>query len=171
MDLYYVVDIDDIFLLSLIIVVTLFTGIFIISEEDIFEDPNIFSKIKSILNHTYKVLSSTQHMYGNYPYDNNRLVLHMATNTKVITCKSVEVGSGTKTVIKPAEWKFLPKVPQWQRLDCYYEFDDIYPVVVKNSGISVKQQFQVYYSYRILYFSLLHDGQLILNQNSLDPSG
>ncbi|CAH2075315.1 unnamed protein product, partial [Iphiclides podalirius] len=31
---------------------------------------------------------------------------------------------------------------QWQRLDCYYEFDDVYPVIVKKSGISVKQQFQ-----------------------------
>lgn len=68
----------------------------------------------------------------------------MSTSTKVLTCKSVEVGTPVKsTVIKPVEWKFLPKSQQWQRLDCYYEFDDVYPVIVKKSGISVKQQFQV----------------------------
>lgn len=68
----------------------------------------------------------------------------MSTNTQVLTCKSVEVGAGSKsTVIKPVDWKFIPKTHQWQRLDCYYEFDDIYPVVVKKNGISVKQQFQV----------------------------
>lgn len=67
----------------------------------------------------------------------------MCTSTKVLTCKSVEVGVGSKMSIKPVEWKFLPKPQQWQRLDCYYEFDDVYPVIVKKSGISVKHQFQV----------------------------
>ncbi|CAH0627106.1 unnamed protein product [Chrysodeixis includens] len=118
-------------------------GIFITSDEDIFEDPNCFSKVKSIINNVYKAMSANQYMYGNCPYTNERLILHMSNSTKVLTCKSIEVGSGTKnTVIKPVEWKFLPKAQQWQRLDCYYEFDDVYPVVVKKSGISVKQQFQ-----------------------------
>ncbi|CAB3221441.1 unnamed protein product [Arctia plantaginis] len=118
-------------------------GIFVTSEEDVFEDPNCFSKVKSILNHVYKAQNINQYMYGNCPYNNERLVLHMSTSTKVLNCKSVEVGTGSKsTVIKPVEWKFLPKPQQWQRLDCYYEFDDVYPVIVKNCGISVKQQFQ-----------------------------
>lgn len=100
--------------------------------------------MKAVLNHTYKALDANQHMYGNCPYTTERLVLHMSTNTQVLTCKSVEVGAGSKsTVIKPVDWKFVPKTHQWQRLDCYYEFDDIYPVVVKKNGISVKQQFQV----------------------------
>ncbi|KAM3962417.1 protein odr-4 homolog [Aphomia sociella] len=118
-------------------------GVFITSDEDIFEDPNYFSKVRSILNHTYKALNTNQFMYGNCPYSNERLVLHMSTNTKVLTCKSIEVGSSAKgTVIKPVDWKFLSKPQQWQRLDCYYEFDDVYPVIVKKSGISVKHQFQ-----------------------------
>ncbi|CAH2107315.1 unnamed protein product [Euphydryas editha] len=117
-------------------------GIFITSDEDVFEDPNHFSKIKTILNFTHKILSSNPHMFGNYPHSNERLILHMSTSTKVLTCKSMEVGSGKTTSIKPVEWKFLPKPQQWQRLDCYYEFDDIYPIIVKKSGISVKQQFQ-----------------------------
>ncbi|XP_049866304.1 protein odr-4 homolog [Pectinophora gossypiella] len=116
-------------------------GIFITSDEDIFEDPNLFSKVKSVLNYTHKSLGSNPYMYGNCPHMNERLVLHMSTNTKVLTCKSVEVGSST-TAIKPVDWKFMPKPQQWQRLDCYYEFDEVYPVVVKKSGISVKQQFQ-----------------------------
>lgn len=120
----------------------LFSGIFIISEDDIFEDPIYFSKAKSILNYTYKALSTNQYMYGNYPHSNERLILHMSTNTKVLTCKSMEVGAA-KTVIKPVDWKFLSKPQQWQRLDCYYDFDEIYPVTVKKNGISVKQQFQV----------------------------
>lgn len=85
-----------------------------------------------------------EYMYGNCPNFNERLVLHMSTNTKVLTCKSVEVGTPSKNAImKPVEWKFLPKPQQWQRLDCYYEFDEVYPVIVKKSGISVKHQFQV----------------------------
>lgn len=118
-------------------------GIFVTSDKDIFEDPNCFSKVKSILNHIFKAMNINQYMYGNCPYTNERLVLHMSTSTKVLNCKSVEVGSSNKsTVIKPVDWKFLPKLQQWQRLDCYYEFDDVYPVIVKKSGISVKQQFQ-----------------------------
>ncbi|KOB72846.1 Protein odr-4-like protein, partial [Operophtera brumata] len=118
-------------------------GIFITSDEDIFEEPNSFSKVKAILNTTYKALEANRHMYGNCPYTTERLVLHMSTNTKVLTCKSVEVGTASNsTVIKPVDWKFVPKTQQWQRLDCYYEFDDIYPVIVKKNGISVKQQFQ-----------------------------
>ncbi|XP_075970610.1 protein odr-4 homolog [Anticarsia gemmatalis] len=118
-------------------------GIFITSDEDIFEDPNCFSKVKSILNHIYKTQNVNEYMYGNCPSTNERLVLHMSTSTKVLNCKSIEVGPGNKsTVIKPVDWKFLPKQQQWQRLDCYYEFDDVYPVIVKKSGISVKQQFQ-----------------------------
>lgn len=89
-------------------------------------------------------MNINQYMYGNCPNLTERLVLHMSTNTKVLNCKSIEVGAGVKnTVIKPVDWKFLPKPQQWQRLDCYYEFDDVYPVIVKKSGISVKQQFQV----------------------------
>ncbi|VVC99507.1 unnamed protein product [Leptidea sinapis] len=117
-------------------------GIFITSGEEIFEDPNYFSKMKSVLNYTHKALSANPYMYGSYPHSNERLILHMSTNTKVLTCKSVEVGTGIKTSIKPVEWKFLAKPQQWQCLECYFEFDDIYPVVVKKSGISVKQQFQ-----------------------------
>lgn len=82
-------------------------------------------------------------MFGSNPHSNERLILHMSTSTKVLTCKSMEVGSSRTTSVKPVEWKFLPKPQQWQRLDCYYEFDDIYPIIVKKSGISVKQQFQV----------------------------
>ncbi|XP_041976537.1 protein odr-4 homolog [Aricia agestis] len=116
-------------------------GIFIVSEGDIFEDPTSFSKAKTILNYTHKVLSSNQYMYGNYSHSNERLVLHMSTSTKVLTCKSLEVGA-PKTIIKPVEWKFLSKPQQWQRIDCYYDFDEVYPVIVKQKGISVKQQFQ-----------------------------
>lgn len=83
-------------------------------------------------------------MYGNCLSNHERLILHMSTNTKVLTCKSVEVGPASKsTVMKPVDWKFVPKPFQWQRLDCYYEFDEVYPVIVKKNGISVKQQFQV----------------------------
>ncbi|CAK1604228.1 unnamed protein product [Parnassius mnemosyne] len=118
-------------------------GIFITSDEDIFEEPNYFSKVKSILNYMYRILNSNRFMFANCPDSNERLILHMSTNTKVLTCKSVEIGGPNKnTSIKPVEWKFLSKPQQWQRLDCYYEFDDVYPVIVKNSGISVKQQFQ-----------------------------
>ncbi|XP_047514852.1 protein odr-4 homolog [Pieris napi] len=117
-------------------------GIFITSDEDIFEDPNYFSKVKSVLNYTHKALNSNQYMYGNIPNSNEKLILHMSTSTKVLTCKSIEVDVGSKMSIKPVEWKFLPKPQQWQRLDCYYEFDEVYPVLVKNSGISVKHQFQ-----------------------------
>lgn len=121
------------------------SGIFITSDEDIFEDPNYFSKVRTILNYTHKVLNSSPFMLANSPQSNERLVLHMSTNTKVLTCKSIEVGGTTKNIsTKPVEWKFLPKPQQWQRLDCYYEFDDVYPVIVKKSGISVKQQFQVF---------------------------
>lgn len=120
------------------------SGIFITSDEDIFEDPNSFSKVKSVVNHIYKVMSTNQYMYGNCLNTNERLILHMSTSTKVLTCKSIEVGASAKTtMISPVEWKFLAKPQQWQRLDCYYEFDDAYPVIVKKSGISVKQQFQV----------------------------
>lgn len=125
-------------------------GIFVTSDEDIFDDPNHFSKVKSILNYMYKALNVDQYMYGNCPYSNERLVLHMSTNTKVLTCKTVEVGTANKTgLMKPVEWKFLPKAQQWQRLDCYYEFDEVYPVIVKKSGISVKHQFQVINSLKI----------------------
>ncbi|CAG9785060.1 unnamed protein product [Diatraea saccharalis] len=118
-------------------------GIFVTSDEDIFEDPNQFSKVKEILHYIHKVLNVNQYMYGNCPYTNERLVLHMSTSTKVLNCKSVEVGAPNRsTVIKPVEWKFVPKIQQWQRLDCYYEFDEVYPVIVKKSGISVKHQFQ-----------------------------
>lgn len=128
------------------------SGIFITSDEDIFEDPNCFSKVKSVLNQIYKVMNANEFMYGNCPYSNERLVLHMSTSTKVLTCKSIEVGAGSKGIaIKPVEWKFLPKPQQWQRLDCYYEFDDVYPVIVKKSGISVKQQFQVGFQFYFFY--------------------
>lgn len=90
-------------------------------------------------------------MYGNCPNLNEKLVLHMSTNTKILTCKSVDVGSGKTTSIKPVEWKFLPKPQQWQRLDCYYEFDEVYPVIVKKNGISVKEQFQVSMHYHIRF--------------------
>lgn len=119
------------------------TGIFVTTDEDVFEDPNCFSKLRSIANYTYKLLNSNPYMFGNCPQMTERLILHMSTSTKVLTCKSIEVGPVKGTVLKPVDWKFLPKAQQWQRLDCYFEFDDVYPVIVKKSGISVKQQFQV----------------------------
>ena len=79
----------------------------------------------------------------------------MSTNTKVLNCKSIEVGLGKTTSIKPVEWKFLSKPQQWQRLDCYYEFDEVYPVIVKKSGISVKEQFQVSLVYNIYFIIFL----------------
>lgn len=130
--------------MSKYVTVLTFTGIFVISDEDIFYDPNCFSKVKSILNYIHKALSNNQYMNGNNPCSNERLILHMSTSTKVLTCKAIEVGAGSKnTVIRPVEWKFLSKPQLWQRLDCYYEFDEVYPVIVKKSGISVKHQFQV----------------------------
>ncbi|CAG9560483.1 unnamed protein product [Danaus chrysippus] len=117
-------------------------GIFITSDEDIFEDPNHFSKVRAVLNYVHKALGMNQFMYGNYTNLNEKLILHMSTSTKVLTCKTIEVGVGKNSAIKPVDWKFLPKHQQWQRLDCYYEFDEVYPVIVKKSGISVKQQFQ-----------------------------
>lgn len=119
-------------------------GIFVTSEDDVFEDPGNFNKVRSIINHVYKVLSAPTHMYGCCPYDNDRLVLHMNSKTNAVTCKCIEiVTSGRVPITKPVDWKFLSKPQQWQRLDCYYEFDEIYPIIVKNGGISVKQQFQV----------------------------
>ncbi|KAI8428903.1 hypothetical protein MSG28_007536 [Choristoneura fumiferana] len=117
-------------------------GIFVTTDEDVFEDPNCFSKLRAILNYTYKLLNTNPYMFGNCLEISERLILHMSTSTKVLTCKSVEVGPVKSTVLKPVDWKFLPKAQQWQRLDCYFEFDDVYPVIVKKSGISVKQQFQ-----------------------------
>lgn len=118
-------------------------GIFITSDEDIFSVQNNFKKVCSIMNHMYKVLITSQHMYGCCPVDNERLILHMNTKNKTLICKSLEIGTSSRTPLpKTVDWKFLPKPQQWQRLDCYYEFDEIYPVVVKNGGISVKQQFQ-----------------------------
>lgn len=110
--------------------------------------------MKSVLNYTYRALGANQYMFANYPHSNERLILHMSTNTKVLTCKSIEVGSG-KSTIKNVDWKFVPKPTQWQRLDCYYEFDDVYPVIVKKSGISVKQQFQVPFIYYVFIMFIL----------------
>lgn len=141
----HITDFQPAFLISFSTVIY-FSGIFVICEEDVFEEPSLFSKLKLILNYVYKSLSANPHMYGNCPNTNDRLVLHMSTSTKVLKCKSVEVGT-SKFAITPVEWKFLPKPQQWQRLDCYYEFDEVYPVVVKKSGISVKQQFQVPFCY------------------------
>ncbi|XP_050342461.1 protein odr-4 homolog [Nymphalis io] len=146
-------------------------GIFITSDEDIFEDPNHFSKIRAVLNFIHKTLSSNQFMFGNYPHMNERLILHMSTSTKVLTCKSIEVGSSKTTSMKPVEWKFLSKMQQWQRLDCYYEFDDVYPVIVKKSGISVKQQFQqiLEVAYKTIQSSVMFiDGELKDGSDALE---
>ncbi|XP_026329019.1 protein odr-4 homolog [Hyposmocoma kahamanoa] len=147
-----------------------FSGIFVICEEDVFDEPNLFGKIKLILNYVYKSLSTNPYMYGNCPNTNDRLVLHMSTSTKVLKCKSVEVGT-SKFAITPVEWKFLPKSQQWQRLDCYYEFDEVYPVVVKKSGISVKQQFQqiLESAHKTIQSSVMFiDGELKDGTESLD---
>lgn len=147
-------------------------GIFVTSDEDVFEDPNCFSKLRSTLNHIYKGLSINEYMFGNCPYSNERLILHMSTSTKVLTCKSLEVGGLNKnTTLKPVEWKFSPKALSWQRLDCYYEFDEIYPVIVKNSGVSVKNQFQqiLESAHKIIESSVMFiDGELKDGSESLD---
>lgn len=119
-----------------------FTGIFITSEEEIFDNTNASSKVKSVLNYMHKVLNVNPHMYGNCTETNEKLVLHYSNKT--VVCKSIEVNSAIKGLgAKPVDWKFTPKECQWQRLDTYYEFDEVYPVLVKKNGISVKDQFQV----------------------------
>ncbi|GBP04393.1 Protein odr-4 homolog [Eumeta japonica] len=65
-------------------------GIFVISDEDVFDDPNLYTKVRMILSYTFKILETTAYMYGNHPDTNERLVLHMSTSTKVLNCKSIE---------------------------------------------------------------------------------
>ncbi|KAJ2947010.1 hypothetical protein O0L34_g16354 [Tuta absoluta] len=145
-------------------------GVFVTSKEDIFEEPKLLAKIKSITNCIHKLLDSNSFMYGNCSTLSEKLLLHMSTNTKILTCKSMEVGTGSSS-IKAVDWKFMAKPPLWQRLDCYYEFDEIYPVVVKKNGISVKQQFQqiLELSQKVIESSVMFiDGELKNGSEALE---
>ncbi|KAG7299491.1 hypothetical protein JYU34_016453 [Plutella xylostella] len=145
-------------------------GIFITSEEEIFDNTNASSKVKSVLNYMHKVLNVNPHMYGNCPGTNEKLVLHYSNKT--VVCKSIEVNSAIKGLgAKPVDWKFTPKECQWQRLDTYYEFDEVYPVLVKKNGISVKDQFQqiVEEAQKALEVSVMFiDGELKDRSDPLD---
>lgn len=57
--------------------------------------------------------------------------------------KTFDVDKSTSTP-KSVDFKFQPTQTLWQQLDCYHEFDDIYPVMTKKTGVSVREQFQVY---------------------------
>ncbi|XP_077283826.1 protein odr-4 homolog isoform X2 [Arctopsyche grandis] len=115
-------------------------GLFIVSSDDVFNDAASLNKIRSILAHINRTLSSNQYMYG-VPAHSERLVVHYSMDCDKLTSKSFDVDKSTSTP-KSVDFKFQPSQTLWQQLDCYHEFDDIYPVITKKTGVSVREQFQ-----------------------------
>lgn len=57
--------------------------------------------------------------------------------------KSIEVTNTSIGFFKHVNFTYNLVPFTWQQLECYYEFDDLYPVIIKNTGVSVKEQFKV----------------------------
>lgn len=111
-----------------------------VSPDDIFTAGPVASKLKSILTLINKTISANKYMNGSPVDCSERLIIQMS-HSKKVTAKSIEVAQAG--FFKPIEINFNSK-SNWLQLECYYEFDELYPVVLKNNtGISVKDQFQV----------------------------
>lgn len=91
-------------------------------------------------------------MFGLPPHS-DRLIIHFSTKDNKLSCKSIDVGNSSNTP-KVVELKFQSNLNHWQQLDCYHEFDEIYPVITKKAGVSVREQFQVNTSYFLIITKL-----------------
>jgi len=118
-------------------------GIYVVSRQDIFTDEVLLAKVKSILSNIHRTLSLNKFMYGAPPGHNDRLIIHFSNVKDKAAYKAIDIANLSNSTPKPASVNFQTNVKGWQQLDCYYEFDEIYPVVLKDSSISVKEQFQV----------------------------
>lgn len=88
-------------------------------------------------------------MFGLPPHC-ERLIVHFSTKDNKLSSKSIDVENSLNTP-KTVELKFQLNLNHWQQLDCYHEFDEIYPVITKKAGVSVREQFQVLFLYYVHY--------------------
>lgn len=97
-------------------------GIFIVAAEDILLP--FATKIKSILSQVNKQLSANPYLYGNTK-NTEKLVLCYNSSTQSFTCKSYDTATA---VIKPADFKFMPKAMKWHQLECKCELEQTFPI-------------------------------------------
>jgi len=103
-------------------------GIFIVSPQNVFDNPDDFKHLKSILQQLAEVLKTDNSSnYGcSDEFDGGeKLILHYA-GKRSLSCKTINVydlaksGSG-----KPVDWKFQDKAGQWQEIETIYDIDEI----------------------------------------------
>ncbi|KAL1514160.1 hypothetical protein ABEB36_003465 [Hypothenemus hampei] len=94
-------------------------GIFIVSDEDIFNPFN--TKIKSILNEINKILLLEIFLSGSN--DNEKLVLHYSPKYQKCSTKSYDVNTFS---VQPVDLKFVPKGNKLVNFECTYIIDQIY---------------------------------------------
>ncbi|XP_069669033.1 protein odr-4 homolog [Periplaneta americana] len=115
-------------------------GIFIVGPGDVFADPKSVSRLRAVLLHIKKNVSSNPFLQGNCP-NSEKLALHLCSTTQRYTCKSIDTNNMGGSV-RPVEWKFQTKATRWHQLDCQYDLDQVFPTSLDKQTQSLKKHLQ-----------------------------
>jgi len=94
-------------------------GIFICSSDDSLPTATL-SKLRQVLNAIYKLLEKHPRVYSGVDMT-DRILLHVSTVTKKITCKILDLTNSVSSP-RPSEWKYQPG-SKWIRLECRLALD------------------------------------------------
>ncbi|PSN52959.1 hypothetical protein C0J52_03625 [Blattella germanica] len=147
-------------------------GIFIVGPGDLFGDAKAVSRIRAVLHHIKKNLSSNAFLHGNSSSP-EKLALHLCSTTQRYTCRSFDTNSMGSSV-RPVDWKFQSGSTRWHQLDCQYDLDHIFPTSIEKQTESLKKRLQdilLSVSENIKSSVCMIDGELRDSSEALDALG
>ncbi|XP_053685463.1 protein odr-4 homolog [Sabethes cyaneus] len=107
-------------------------GIFVIYPKNVFEDPILLKKVKTMLVDMRLTFSSNLLIQGNCDEldGGEKLVFFYSSSSNVFGCKSVALKSDNLSV-KPCDWKFQDRPTKWYAMSTFFETDEVF-VLRKN---------------------------------------
>lgn len=117
-------------------------GIFIVSENNIFQDDKSSKLARQLVVEIANLLSESKTYWSDTDtFDNGeKLILHYSFTSKAITCRSVD----TKEIsgsLKPADWKFLDKPTSWCLFETNYDTTQDFPLVKSKNSVNLEENY------------------------------
>ncbi|XP_021934616.1 protein odr-4 homolog [Zootermopsis nevadensis] len=147
-------------------------GIFVVGPGDVFGDPKAVYKLRAVLLHIKKNLSTSRYLHGDSP-STEKLVLNLCSTTKRYMCKSIDTKNSSSSV-HPVEWKFQSKATRWHQLDCHINLDQVFPISLDKQTQSLRSNLQEILgalSENIKSAVCMFDGELRDSSKALDALG
>ncbi|KAJ9574644.1 hypothetical protein L9F63_008176 [Diploptera punctata] len=115
-------------------------GIFVVGPGDVFGDNKAVSRLRAVLHHIKKKLSTNNFLYGN-SQSSEKLALHLCSTTKRYICKAFDTNNISSTS-HPVDWKFQSPSTRWHQLDCQYDLDHVFPTSTDRQTQPLKKHLQ-----------------------------